>query len=163
MSKKTILRLAGAYLLSLVAAWAVLWWGFGSGWIRVAPHDRVVGPIILTIAAAFVLFFLFAVICIGVWVHGDARRRGMEPLLWALIAILGPNFLGLVAYLVVRKPLRLPCPSCGQNMPEGASFCPHCRAPQRRLCSACQTPSPDDARFCPHCGATLPDTPPTPS
>lgn len=155
MSKKSVAVLVALYLASIMLVSAGLLLGLETGFIRVAPHDRVVGPAILMLATALGLLFLFFAIAVGVWVHGDAKRRGMPPLLWALIAILGPNFMGLVVYLVVRKPLRNPCPQCARDVPEQAVFCPHCSAPLQRLCATCKMVPPDGALFCPKCGASL--------
>lgn len=155
MSKKTVAILVALYFVSIALVSSALLLGLESGFIRMAPHDRVLGPAVLMLAAALGLLFLFFAIAVGVWVHGDAKRRGMPPLLWALIAILGPNFMGLVVYLVVRKPLRNPCPSCSRDVPEQAVFCPHCSAPLQRLCPGCTTVPPADALFCPKCGASL--------
>lgn len=155
MSKKTVAVLVGAYFATvLVAAWVLLV-ALQSGFIKLEPSDRLFGPVILVTAAAIGLLFFFFAIAIGVWVYGDAQRRGMPPLLWALIATFGPNFMGLVVYLVVRKPLRNPCPSCSQEVPEQASFCPHCSAPQQRVCASCSAVPAADAHFCPRCGASL--------
>lgn len=155
MSKRTVAVLVGGYLATiLVASWLLLW-GLETGFIKMQPHDRIIGPVVLVTAAAIGLLFLFFAIAVGVWVHGDARRRGMPPLLWALIATFGPNFMGLVVYLVVRKPLHNPCPSCGETVPEQASFCPHCRAGLQRVCTSCGAVPTADARFCPRCGASM--------
>ncbi len=46
------------------------------------------------------------------------------------------------------------CTSCGQPMPEGAKFCPHCGAKQTAAgCPGCGKPVPEGAKFCPNCGA----------
>jgi membrane protease subunit (stomatin/prohibitin family) len=45
------------------------------------------------------------------------------------------------------------CSECGQEVPPGAKFCPHCgRAQVGGGCSGCGQPVPDGARFCPNCG-----------
>ncbi len=48
----------------------------------------------------------------------------------------------------VKDPARL-CASCGQPLPEGSTFCPHCGA-----AVSAQT-QPTQYRFCPRCGAEL--------
>lgn len=57
------------------------------------------------------VFMLFLVIGIGCFVHADARRRGMNPLLWTLFAVFEPYVIGLVVYLLTRKPFQTACPS----------------------------------------------------
>lgn len=63
----------------------------------------------------------------------------------------------------------MPCPRCGSETPEAASFCPRCGttlagpAPgppptaqnQQVRCQACGASAPSGARFCPQCGADL--------
>ena len=56
----------------------------------------------------FAVFLMIALnlaipICIAVYVYQDAKRRGMEPILWALVAAIVPWFIGLIIYLLVRS------------------------------------------------------------
>ncbi len=60
------------------------------------------------------------------YVYADARRRGMPPILWTLIAAFIPNLLGFLLYFALRKPIALPCPQCGQATPAGQRFCSWC-------------------------------------
>ena len=51
------------------------------------------------------------------------------------------------------------CPSCGEAVPAGASFCPDCGADlgdpdDPAYCSACGEAFDDDDRFCSNCGAS---------
>ena len=49
------------------------------------------------------------------------------------------------------------CPNCGNNLPEGSSFCPFCGAEVQQgnadICRACGAAIPRDAAFCTNCGA----------
>jgi hypothetical protein len=155
MNKKTIVGLVIAYVVTVLVTLSVLLGAVASGLMRFSPHDRVFAPIALSFAAVISLFFLFLLIAVGVWVYGDATRRGMEPLLWTLVAVLGPNLMGLVVYLVVRKPLQVACRACGEAVTEGATFCPRCSAPLHPKCGSCQTAAPEGALYCPRCGAGL--------
>ena len=49
------------------------------------------------------------------------------------------------------------CASCGQALPTGAKFCPHCGAKQAAggVCPACGQGVQPGAKFCPNCGAKL--------
>jgi hypothetical protein len=63
-------------------------------------------------------------IFIAIWVYKDAESRGMSGILWALVAIFVPYFIGLIIYLVVRKPklppgYAAPPPGYGQPPPPG--------------------------------------------
>ncbi len=107
------------------------------------------------------LTLLFVCFGIGVAVYYDARRRGMEPLLWALVAALVPYFLGLIAYLVVRHPLQSVCGFCGQPLSATDLFCKNCGHAVQAKCPSCGQPAVADARFCPRCGTSL-ASPPTP-
>jgi len=72
---------------------------------------------------------LLAGVVIAIWILGlgyvnaDARRRGMPPILWTLIAAFIPNLLGFLLYFASRRPIALPCPHCGQATTAGQRFC----------------------------------------
>jgi hypothetical protein len=59
-------------------------------------------------------------------VYTDARRRAMPAVLWVLIVIFVPNFLGFLLYFALRRPLSFPCPSCGQWIAAEQRFCAWC-------------------------------------
>ena len=73
---------------------------------------------------------------LGAWmlalgfVFADARRRGMRPVLWVLVAALFPHLLGFLLYFVLRPPLALACSQCGGFVAEGQRYCPRCGAQQ---------------------------------
>ena len=58
------------------------------------------------------------------YVYGDAKRRGMRPGAWALVAALVPNALGFVAYFLLRDPLLRACGGCGATSRRDLAFCP---------------------------------------
>jgi drug/metabolite transporter (DMT)-like permease len=60
------------------------------------------------------------------YVYADARRRGMPPILWTLIAAFIPNLLGFLLYFALRRPIALPCPHCGQPTTAEQRFCSWC-------------------------------------
>jgi Phospholipase_D-nuclease N-terminal len=64
-------------------------------------------------------------LCVG-YVYADARRRAMPAVLWVLIVIFVPNFLGFLLYFALRRPLSFPCPSCGQWIAAEQRFCAWC-------------------------------------
>ena len=51
------------------------------------------------------LFIVFGIpVIIGLLVYRDARKRvDCSPWLWAFIAALGPSFIGLIIYAIIRK------------------------------------------------------------
>jgi Na+/proline symporter len=71
-------------------------------------------------------------VVIAIWILGlgyvnaDARRRGMPPILWTLIAAFIPNLLGFLLYFALRRPVASPCPHCGQAMTAEQRFCSWC-------------------------------------
>jgi hypothetical protein len=77
-------------------------------------------------------FGLLAGVVIAIWILGlgyvnaDARRRGMPPILWTLIAAFIPNLLGFLLYFALRRPIALPCPHCGQATTAEQRFCSWC-------------------------------------
>ena len=64
-----------------------------------------------SVAAAYVLL-------VG-YVYGDSRRRGMNHVLWTLLAIFIPNAIGIILYFILREPVPLPCPACRDAGPQG--------------------------------------------
>ena len=65
------------------------------------------------------------ILCLG-YVYADARRRGMPPILWTLIAAFIPNLLGFLLYFALRRPIASPCPHCGQPTTAEQRFCSSC-------------------------------------
>lgn len=81
------------------------------------------GAVILMVLA------LLSVCLIALWVHRDAKSRGLEAGVWTLVVILVPSLLGLLLYLLVgRRESRRPCPACGAAVPEASAFCGYCGA-----------------------------------
>ncbi len=155
MARKTLTRLFVCYVVTVIVAWVALWVLFSTGVLKVAPADRAALPLLLMPASALGLFWLYALVGLGTWVYRDARRHGMEPLLWALVAVLVPYFAGVVVYLLLRQGENSPCPACGVRQQAGAAFCASCGHPLRELCASCKAPLAEGASFCPACGAAV--------
>jgi len=94
------------------------------------------------------------VLLIG-YINTDAGRRGMNRVLWTLIAIFVPNALGIVLYFVLRKPRPRRCPQCGEVVDAAYGFCPTCRYRLSPACPQCQRGVSLNDRYCPYCGADL--------
>lgn len=117
-------------------------------------------PIISVRTIIFVLImlavFLVIPVLIGVYVYRDARRRGMNAVLWTLIAVIAPALVGFIIYLLVRGGYPdLECPQCGGGVTERYVVCPHCGARLRCACPSCAAPVEPDWKVCPHCAAPL--------
>ena len=123
----------------------------------------IFGPFFLL--AAFAASMAAAFVLLVGYVYADAKRRGMNHVLWTLLAIFIPNAIGIILYFILRDPLPLPCPACGTPAQKGHAFCSCCGAAVRAACPQCRQPIEAGWRVCPRCGATLaaaaaPPTPP---
>ena len=106
-------------------------------------------PIILLIA-------LGVPILIGVYVYRDAKSRGMDGLLWTLIAVLTPSFIGLIIYVAMRAQNTVAvCAHCGHSVNPGYAVCPNCGASLKRHCSACGAIVEEGWRVCAQCAAPI--------
>jgi hypothetical protein len=109
----------------------------------------------------FLLTTLLGGVPLAVWVlligyvHADAGRRGMNALLWTLLAIFIPSAVGIVLYFILRDPVAVPCPACGTPARKGHAFCASCGAAVRRACAQCRQAVEPGWRNCPACGAAL--------
>jgi hypothetical protein len=92
------------------------------------------------------------------YVSRDSQRRGMNPWLWTIVAIVIPHGLGLILYFILRQPL----PGFGATtaakpavVEAALNYCPNCRFALNPSCPSCQRPVGVNDRFCPTCGAAL--------
>lgn len=100
--------------------------------------------------------FLGAYVLLVGYVYGDARRRGMNHILWVLLAIFIPNAIGIILYFILRDPMPVPCPSCGTPARKGHAYCASCGVAVRAACPQCRQPVEAGWRNCARCGAALP-------
>ena len=56
-----------------------------------------------SVCCIVMLIPIIIAILIAIWVYRDAESRGMSGVLWLLIVIFVPYFIGLIIYLVVRR------------------------------------------------------------
>lgn len=89
------------------------------------------------------------------YVYADAKRRGMNALLWTLLVILIPKAIGFIAYFLLRKPLLIPCPNCGTEVGSDFPYCPKCGHALTPSCSHCGRAISSDYVCCPYCGKTV--------
>lgn len=116
----------------------------------------------MAVSIFILLIFIPLILCIpiliGVYVYRDASRRGMNAVLWTLIAVFTPSLLGLIIYLLVRNNYSdLTCPNCNAPVEESYVVCPNCRTKLRPTCEACGAAVQTSWKVCPHCGTDLPE------
>jgi RNA polymerase subunit RPABC4/transcription elongation factor Spt4 len=96
-------------------------------------------------------FFLsFLTLMMG-YVNVDARRRGMNRLLWTLLVIFIPNAIGFILYFLLRSPIRLDCPKCGAIVNPQTNYCPSCRHSFHPTCPECKSSVKPGDTFCANC------------
>ncbi len=93
------------------------------------------------------------------YVFADAKRRGMNHVLWTLLAIFIPNAIGIILYFILRDPVSVPCPSCGAPARKGHAYCAGCGTAVRAACPQCRQPVEPGWRNCARCGTALLATP----
>ena len=90
------------------------------------------------------------------YIVGDARRRGMSPVLWALLAIFIPNAIGIILYFILRDPLLQHCSKCGAAAQASFTFCAVCGDALSKTCPGCHGAVQPGWSHCARCGASLP-------
>jgi hypothetical protein len=129
---------------SLVIAGCAVLIGLGAG------YHEAQGPALRTMsiyasAGVFVGVVIAAwLLCLG-FVFADARRRGMRPFLWVLVAALFPHLLGFLLYFVMRQPIASTCSHCGRTIPVNQPFCSWCGSPQPASASGNAPPGPQSS------------------
>jgi hypothetical protein len=113
---------------------------------------RFLFPVVIA-AFALVCFCVF-ILLIG-YIYGDARRRGMRPVLWALLAFFIPNAIGVILYFILREPLLVNCPRCGAGTKSTFPFCSACGESLARTCPSCRGAVESGWSHCPRCGTHL--------
>lgn len=112
---------------------------------------------IIFFVVIFLLIFLMTAL-IGIFVYKDAKKRGLNPLLWATIAILVPSCIGLIIYLVIRGEHSVrSCPKCGKNVESVYTACPHCGQMLKSNCPTCGRVLEPMWNVCPNCSSPIPE------
>ncbi len=89
------------------------------------------------------------------YVNRDAKRRGMSPVLWTIVAMIIPNALGIILYFLMRQPLSNVCPQCRCSVQSGFNFCPRCSCKLSPSCPQCQRLVGASDVYCPYCGTAM--------
>ncbi len=102
------------------------------------------------------LILIMAPLLIGVFVYKDAANRNMNALMWALISVLVPAFVGLLAYLIVRNDYPdLQCPKCSHRVGKDYVSCPNCGVKLKSTCQNCGQPIQSTWKTCPYCSTSV--------
>jgi Double zinc ribbon len=109
----------------------------------------------LLFASLLGVAFLGGYVLLVGYVWGDAKRRGMNHVLWTLLAIFIPNAIGIILYFILRDPVPVPCPSCGTLARKGHAYCASCGAVVRAACPQCRQPVEPGWHNCARCGAPI--------
>lgn len=105
---------------------------------------------------AFVILYMVTTVLIGVWIYRDAKKRDMDAVLWTLLAILLPSFIGVIVYFASRTKEKLySCPRCGGRVKEDYAFCPKCSLQFKRKCKSCGLTCDERWTACPRCSEAL--------
>ena len=103
-----------------------------------------------------VLFILALPVLVGVYVHKDAKKRGMDAVLWTAVAILVPGLIGLIVYLVVRgNRADAVCPVCERDVTPAYTRCPYCGNSLKACCGTCGMVIDPSWKLCPQCGTDI--------
>lgn len=93
------------------------------------------------------------------YISRDARRRGMSPVLWTLVALLIPNGLGILLYFILRQRLPSTFALAGNSIPAESGSCPRCGYRVSADCPRCQRVVGADDVYCRYCGTSLQNQP----
>lgn len=73
------------------------------------------------------ILILLAYIFLGIWLYKDCKNNGADPIIWLLIVILTPYFLGLLLYfLLVKNNPKVICSNCKSKTYKNSVFCSLC-------------------------------------
>lgn len=114
---------------------------------------------IMVVMIPIVILLLTIPVLIGVYVYRDSKRRGMNAVLWTVVAVFAPSLIGFIIYLLVRGSYSdLRCPQCDTRVNDTFVVCPRCGAKLRPGCPNCGTAVESDWKVCPKCAQPLPAT-----
>ena len=113
--------------------------------------------ITVTILYYLILLIILAIpVLVGCYVYKDAKRRGMDAVLWTIVAILVPGLIGLIVYLVIRENTAdAICPECENDISSNHAICPYCGNPLKLCCGNCNIVIDPAWKLCPQCGTEI--------
>lgn len=146
---------AGLWIMAILG---LIWFMFMRGGLLAVPFfgDGAGGRLFLL---AMLVPVLGLIVAIAATVYHDAKKRGLDPWLWATVAAFVPNLIGVIIYLIARHTFQKACIKCGKGLSGDFKICPYCGSSQDQACSQCRQPVMPDWVVCPHCGRPLADKP----
>ncbi|MGB4590120.1 MAG: zinc-ribbon domain-containing protein [Clostridiaceae bacterium] len=112
--------------------------------------------IVMLLPLIVIIAVLTIFILIGVYVYKDANSRGMNGLLWAIVAMFAPSFIGIIVYLIVRENYAsIACSNCGAQVKPGYNTCPNCGSSLKERCENCGAYVEPEFKVCPNCAHEL--------
>lgn len=79
------------------------------------------------LGALIVVAVLALMVLLCVWTYRDAQHKGMNGILWTLVVLLVPSFVGLIIYLVVRiDAKKVTCSKCMKSVNGNSKYCSNC-------------------------------------
>ena len=119
-------------------------------------HDPHAPPLAVQVLIATLAGSVLGICMLLVgYVNRDAKRRGMNYVLWTVLVLLIPNAIGYIIYFVVRQPIEGACPHCGATVNPAFNFCPKCKFNLHPACPTGHRTSEVGATYCPYCSAEL--------
>lgn len=83
--------------------------------------------ILIIMISIFIISIFSILISLGIWTYNDAKSRGLNPVLWTVVVILGQNLIGLILYFVIgRKEERIVCENCHTSIIKSSKYCGRC-------------------------------------
>lgn len=114
--------------------------------------------ITITVSIIYFVIFICIPVLVGVYVYRDARSRGMNAILWTLLAVLTPVLIGFIIFLLVRGSYsNMKCPKCDTTVTEQYVSCPNCGIKLKATCPSCSSPVEAEWKVCPICTSPLPE------
>jgi len=143
-----------AAAIGFVAVQMLFWFvipRFGGSDLPPKPWLDLIGVAGATLMAASLL--------LTGYVYADAKRRGMNALLWTLLVLLVPKPIGFIAYFMLRRPLLSSCPKCGGTVAADYAYCANCGFSLTPCCGGCGRAIRRDFVCCPYCGRSIATAP----
>lgn len=85
---------------------------------------------------AMILCSIFFALCASVffaaWVYQDCKRRGDDPVVWAVVVFAVSPFIGLLIYFLRRPEVKTVCVACGHRISVTANYCEACGTKNER-------------------------------